>query len=89
LLVIKPMKLPETLLLSAAFGSLIVWVLELRRTSFLDSYWLLMAATALLFGFLYMRQRRILGEKNTRTNAPAKPKPTKPVAALTKSRKKK
>jgi hypothetical protein len=81
------MKLSETLLLSAALGSLALWVLEFRRTSFLDSYWLLMAVTFFLFTFLYVRQRRILGEKNTPT--PAKPKAPKPVASLAKPRKRK
>ncbi len=81
------MKIPETLLLSAALGSLVLWVLEFRRTSFIDSYWLLMAVTGFLFTFLYMRQRRMLGEKNA--PAPAKPKAGKPVASLAKPRKKK
>lgn len=81
------MKLPETLLLSAALGSLALWVLEFQRTSFLDSYWLLMVVTAFLFTFLYVRQRRILQEKAT--PPPAKPKAARPVASLTKPRKKK
>ena len=81
------MKLPETLLVSAALGSLALWILEFQRTSFIDSYWLLMAVTAFLFLFLYVRQRRILREKNA--PVPAKPKIAKPVASLAKSRRKK
>lgn len=81
------MKLSETLILSAAVGSLALWVLEFWRTSFLDSYWLLMAVTAFLFAFLYVRQRRILRQKDA--PAAAKPKAVKPVASLAKPRKKK
>ena len=81
------MKLSETLILSAAVGSLALWVLEFRRTSFLDSYWLLMGVTAFLFTFLYVRQRRILRQKDAPVTA--KPKVVKPVASLAKPRKKK
>lgn len=49
------MKLRDTLLLSAALGCFILWILEFRRSSFTDSYWLLLASLGLLFVFQYFR----------------------------------
>jgi hypothetical protein len=46
-----------------AAGFTILWVLELRRTDFQQSYWLLMVALACLFTFQWMRTRR-LGQKS-------------------------
>lgn len=52
------MKLRDTLLLAAAFGSFMLWILEFRRASFVDSYWLLLLSLAFLLGFQYFRIRQ-------------------------------
>ena len=57
------MKLSEILLLSAAAGFLILWIAEYQRTSFADSYWLLMLCLALLLAFQYVKNRRLEREK--------------------------
>lgn len=53
------MKLPETLTLAAAVGFLILWIAEYQRTTFADSYWLLMLCLAFLLLFQFIRNRRI------------------------------
>lgn len=57
------MKLFETLLLAAAAGFLILWIAEYQRTTFTDSYWLLMLCLAFLLAFQYVRNKRIEREK--------------------------
>lgn len=57
------MKLSEILLLSAATGFLILWIAESQRTSFTDSYWLLMLCVAFLLAFQYVRTKRLEREK--------------------------
>ncbi|GAB2534026.1 hypothetical protein [Spirosoma aerophilum] len=57
------MKLPEILLLAAAAGFLVIWIAEYQRTSFGDSYWLLMMFLSFLLAFQYVRNKRLEREK--------------------------
>ena len=57
------MKLPEILLLSAAAGFLTIWIAELQRTTFTESYWLLMLCLAFLLAFQFVRNKRLEREK--------------------------
>ena len=57
------MKLPEILLLSASAGFLTIWIAEFQRTTFAESYWLLMLCLAFLLAFQYARNKRIEREK--------------------------
>lgn len=57
------MKLRDTLLLFGAAGCFLLWILEFRRSSFADSYWLLLASLGLLFTFQYYRIKRREAEK--------------------------
>ncbi len=51
-------KFIESLLGWASLGFLILWILEIRRVPFKDSYWLIMLCLACLLGFQYMRYKR-------------------------------
>jgi hypothetical protein len=53
------MKLSETLSLAAAVGFLILWIAEYQRTTFADSYWLLMLCLSFLLLLQFIRNRRI------------------------------
>lgn len=68
------MKLREILLLAAAAGFLVIWIAEYQRTTFGDSYWLLMLFLGFLLAFQYVRLKRIGQEKVT---APTTTKPVK------------
>ena len=57
------MKLSDILLLSAAAGFFILWIAEYQRTTFTDSYWLLMLASGFLFAFQYFKNKRLEREK--------------------------
>jgi amino acid permease len=57
------MKLPEILLLSAAGGFLTIWIAEFQRTTFAESYWLLMLCLAFLLAFQFVRNKRLEREK--------------------------
>ena len=57
------MKLPEILLLAVSAGFLIIWLSEYQRTSFADSYWLLMLFLGFLLAFQYVRNKRLEREK--------------------------
>jgi hypothetical protein len=57
------MKLSEILLLAAAAGFLIIWIAEYQRTSFAESYWLLMICLGSLLAFQYIKNRRLEREK--------------------------
>lgn len=57
------LKLSEILLLSAAAGFLILWIAEYQRTTFGDSYWLLMLSMTCLFAFQYVKNKRLEREK--------------------------
>ncbi|MBC3785171.1 hypothetical protein [Spirosoma utsteinense] len=57
------MKLPEILLLAAAAGFLTIWIAEFQRTTFAESYWLLMLCLAFLLAFQFVRNKRLEREK--------------------------
>ncbi len=57
------MKLSEILVLAAAAGFLTIWIAELQRTTFAESYWLLMLCLAFLLAFQFMRSKRLEREK--------------------------
>jgi hypothetical protein len=53
------MKLVDTILISLAIGSFLLWILEIRRTNnFVDSYPFLMLSLTFLLGFQYLRVKR-------------------------------
>lgn len=53
------MKLREIILLAVAAGFLVIWIAEYQRTTFGDSYWLLMLLLGFLLAFQYVRNKRI------------------------------
>lgn len=54
------MKTPwvEVVLGWASLGFFVIWILEIQRVSFVDSYWLIMLCLSCLLGFFYLRRRR-------------------------------
>jgi hypothetical protein len=86
------MKTPlvESLLGWTSLGFFALWILEFRRTEFVDSYWLLMLCLACLWSFQYLRRKRgaePLLSKYTPENRQQKPK--QPKATIKPSIKKK
>ncbi|GAB3575218.1 hypothetical protein GCM10027578_39050 [Spirosoma luteolum] len=57
------LKLNEILLLSAGAGFLILWIAEYQRTTFADSYWLMMLSLGCMLGFQYIKNKRLEREK--------------------------
>lgn len=57
------MKLPEIILLAVAAGFLVIWIAEYQRTTFGESYWLLMLFLGFLLAFQYVRNKRLEREK--------------------------
>ena len=57
------MKLREILLLAVAAGFLVIWIAEYQRTTFIDSYWLLMLCLGFLLALQYVRNKRLEREK--------------------------
>lgn len=57
------LKLHEILLLAMAAGLLIIWIAEYQRTSFAESYWLLMLCLGSLLAFQLLKNRRLEREK--------------------------
>ena len=57
------MKLPEIILLAVAAGFLVIWIAEYQRTTFGESYWLLMFFLGFLLAFQYVRNKRLEREK--------------------------
>jgi hypothetical protein len=51
------MKLRDTLLICAFFGGIVLWLLEVQRVGFSQSYDVLLFALIFLFAFQYFRQR--------------------------------
>ncbi|GAB2777986.1 hypothetical protein GCM10027275_21580 [Rhabdobacter roseus] len=74
-------KLIKTLLLASAIGFLVLWILEFRRTSLAESYWLLLLCLIFLLSFQYYRLKVPLlpgsGHKPTSPAAPRKNPPPK------------
>lgn len=56
-------KLSEILLLAGAGGFLVIWIAEYMRTSFAESYWLLMLMLGCLLAFQYVKNKRLEREK--------------------------
>ncbi len=42
----------------SAIGFFMIWLLEIRRTAFKDSYWIVMLSVACLLVFQYLRKDR-------------------------------
>ncbi|QJD81438.1 hypothetical protein HH216_20280 [Spirosoma rhododendri] len=57
------MKLHEILLLAGGVGFMILWIAEYQRTSFGESYWLLMLCLGCLLAFQYVKNKRLEQEK--------------------------
>ncbi|RYC70349.1 MULTISPECIES: hypothetical protein [Spirosoma] len=57
------LKLSEILILAAGAGFLIIWIAEYMRTSFAESYWLLMLFLGCLLAFQFTKNRRLDREK--------------------------
>ncbi len=57
------LKLGEVLLLAGGAGYLILWIAEYQRTSFAESYWLLMLCLGCLLGFQFVKNKRLEREK--------------------------
>ena len=66
-------KLIKTLLLATALGFLVLWILEFRRTSLAESYWLLLLCLVFLLSFQYYRLKVPLlpGQGDPKTPPPA------------------
>ena len=65
-------KLTRTLLIAGCIGFLIVWVLEFRRTTLFESYWLLLLSITFLLFFQFNRLKASLTEKKKIEEANAK-----------------
>jgi hypothetical protein len=78
-------KLIETLFGFGALGCLVLWVLEIQRVAFKDSYWLIMGFVACVLIFQYLRYKNA---EEAKTNEPLK-SPANKKAPTTKSKKRK
>jgi hypothetical protein len=67
------------------FGFLLIWIIEIRRVSFADSYWLMMLFLASLMYYAYLRYQIIMSNPKSDQNNNTGSKPQKPK---TQSRKK-
>lgn len=56
-------KLTRTILIAGALGFLIVWVLEFRRTTLFESYWLLLLSITCVLFFQFSRLKASLEAK--------------------------
>ncbi len=56
-------KLTRTILIAGCIGFLILWVLEFRRTTLFESYWLLLLSITFLLIFQFNRLKSSLTEK--------------------------
>lgn len=56
-------KLTRTILIAGCIGFLILWVLEFRRTTLFESYWLLLLSITFLLFFQFNRLKSSLTEK--------------------------
>jgi len=63
-------KLTRTILIALALGFFVVWVLEFRRTTMFESYWLLLLAIMCLLMFQFSRLKAsLLAKKEAEMNA--------------------
>lgn len=74
-------KLTRTILIAGCIGFLILWVLEFRRTTLFESYWLLLLSITFLLFFQFNRLKSSLTEKKRLEEASLK------KATATKNRK--
>ncbi|MCE7071333.1 MULTISPECIES: hypothetical protein [unclassified Dyadobacter] len=72
-------KLTRTILIALALGFFVMWVLEFRRTTMFESYWLLLLAIMCLLMFQFSRLKAsLLAKKEIEMNAnKKKEKPVK------------
>lgn len=76
-------KLTRTILIALALGFFVMWVLEFRRTTMFESYWLLLLAIMCLLMFQFSRLKgSLLAKKEIEMNANRKKE--KPVKTLKK-----
>lgn len=76
-------KLTRTILIALALGFFVMWVLEFRRTTMFESYWLLLLAIMCLLMFQFSRLKAsLLAKKEMEMNANKKKE--KPVKTLKK-----
>jgi CDP-diglyceride synthetase len=73
-------KLTRTILIAGCIGFLIVWVLEFRRTTLFESYWLLLLSITCLLFFQFSRlkasliaRRKLEEEGQVKKATPIKP----------------
>ena len=57
-------KLVRTISLALAIGFLVVWILEYRRTSLIESYWLLLLSILSVLFFQFSRLKAATAAKN-------------------------
>jgi hypothetical protein len=57
------LKLGEILLLAGGVGFLVLWIAEYQRTSFAESYWLLMLCLGCLLAFQFVKNKRLERDK--------------------------
>jgi hypothetical protein len=74
-------KLNRTILLALTLGFFVVWVLEFRRTTLFESYWLLLLSIMCLLIFQFSRLKAsLLAKKEQEMNVHVKKdKPVKTV----------
>jgi hypothetical protein len=86
------MKTPllESILGWASLGFFVLWIMEIRRTEFKDSYWLIMLCLSCLLAFQYLRRKRNaepMLSKYTPENKEAKAKPKATIKPSIKKKK--
>ncbi|GGB90165.1 hypothetical protein [Dyadobacter sediminis] len=74
-------RLTRTILLALALGFFVVWVLEFRRTTLFESYWLLLLSIVCLLFFQFSRLKASLkaGKTENSVSNPVKSKSAKTV----------
>lgn len=80
--------LAESMLGWASLGFFVLWIMEIRRTEFKDSYWLIMLCLSCLLAFQYLRRKRN-AEPMLSKYTPEEKKQNKPKTVLKPSIKKK
>ena len=73
-------KLTRTILLALALGFFVVWVLEFRRTTLFESYWLLLLSIVCLLFFQFSRLKASLKAGKAESS---KPNPVKSKSGKT------
>ena len=81
-------KLAETLFGFGALGCLVLWVLEIQRVPFKDSYWLIMLFVACVLIFQYLRYQNSETTKEMKAKGSEKPQPIRLKPSITPKKKK-